>query len=93
LSDFNLIGDKLTVLGPGRPIAVAWMKGHSLFYTVANSYRAGQSALAVAFNDHSDAIVATVMVAHDRPAVIEPTVIEFLNSRTILRWAEVTLGL
>ena len=93
LSDFNLMGNKLSVLGPGHPIAVAWMKGRSRSYTVAGPFRAGQSALAVAFNDHCDAIVATVVVAHDRPAIIEPSVIEFLNSKTILGWAEVTLGL
>jgi hypothetical protein len=33
------------------------------------------------------------VVAHARPSIIEPSVIEFLNSRTILGWAEVTLGL
>ena len=93
LSDFNLMGNKHSVLGPGHPITVAWMKGRSRSYTVAGPFRAGQSALAVAFNDHCDAIVATVMVSHDRPAIIEPSVIEFLNSRTILSWAEVTLGL
>jgi hypothetical protein len=49
--------------------------------------------LAIAFNDHCDAIVATVVVARDRPAVIEPNVLAFLNSKTILGWAEVTLGL
>lgn len=93
LSDFSLMGDKLSVLGPGHPIAVAWMKGRSRSYTVAGTFRAGQSALAVAFNDHCDAIVATVVAAHDRPTIIEPSVIEFLNSKTILSWAEVTLGL
>ncbi len=81
---FNLMGDKPSVLGPGHPIAVAWMKGRSRSYTVAGPFRAGQSALAVVFNDHCDAIVATVVVAHDRPAIIEPSVIEFLNSKTIL---------
>jgi hypothetical protein len=29
----------------------------------------------------------------DQPATIEPSVIELLNSKTILSWAEVTLGL
>jgi hypothetical protein len=93
LSDFSLMGDKPSVLGPGHPIAVAWMKGRSRSYTAAGSYRARQSALAIAFNDHCDAIVATIVVGHDRPAVIEPGVIEFLNSKIILSWAEVTLGL
>jgi hypothetical protein len=93
LSDFNLMGDKLSVLGPGHPIAVAWMTGRSRSYAAVGPLRAGQSALAVAFNDHCDAIVATIVVAHDRPTIIEPSVIEFLNSKTILHWAEVTLGL
>ena len=60
---------------------------------LADAYRARNSALAVAFNDRCDAIVATAVVAHDRPAAIEPGVIEFLNSKTIVHWAEVTLGL
>jgi hypothetical protein len=47
----------------------------------------------VAFNDHCDAVVGTVVAAHDHPAAIEPSVIEFLNSQTIIHWAEVTLGL
>ena len=29
----------------------------------------------------------------DRPAQVEARVLEFLNRPTILRWAEVTLGL
>jgi hypothetical protein len=93
LSDFRLMGDKLSVLGPGHPINVAWMKGRSRAYAIADSYYAPNSALAVAFNDHCDAVVATAVVAHDRPAAIEPSVIEFLNSKTIVHWAEVTLGL
>jgi hypothetical protein len=93
LSDFSLMGEKPSVLGPGHPIDVAWMKGRSRFYTVTNSYRAPNSALAIAFNDHCDAVVATVVVPHHRPAVIEPSVTAFLNSKTIIDWAEVTLGL
>jgi hypothetical protein len=94
LSDFNLMGDKIAVLSDGRPISVARMKGRSRAYAVAKPVRAGaKSALSVAFNDRCDAIVATVVVGHDRPAAIEPGVIEFLNGKTVLRWAEVTLGL
>jgi hypothetical protein len=93
LSDFRLMGDKLSILGPGHPINVAWMKGRSRAYAITDPYRAPNSALAIAFNDHCDAVVATAVVAHDRPAAIEPGVIEFLNSKTIVHWAEVTLGL
>jgi hypothetical protein len=93
LSDFGLMGEKRSVLGPGHPIRVAWMNGRSRSYTIADSYRPQKSALAVAFNDRCDAVVATIVVAHDQPAAIEPSVIEFLNSQTIVHWAEVTLGL
>jgi hypothetical protein len=93
LSDFRLMGEKPIVLGPGRPINVAWMKGRSRAYAIADPYRAPNSALAVAFNDRCDAIVATAVVAHDLPEAIEPSVIDFLNSKVIVHWAEVTLGL
>ena len=93
LSDFNLMGEKPAVLGAGHEINIAWMKGRSRAYTVAEPYRAPGSALAIAFNDRCDAIVATATVAHDPPTAIEPSVIEFLNSEVIVRWAEVTLGL
>jgi len=50
LSDFALMGEKLSVLGPGREINVAWMKGRSRPYAVSERYRAPNSALAIAFN-------------------------------------------
>lgn len=93
LGDFSLMGDKPSVLAPGHPITVAWMKGRSRPYAMAHPFQPGRSALAVAFNDHCDAIVATVVVANGQPTTIEPSVIEFLNSKTIINWAEVTLGL
>ena len=89
LSDFDLMGKgTVTPLGNGRPIIVAWMKGRSRSYAISSA-----SALSVAFNDRCDAIVATVVQGRDRPDAIEPGVLEFLNGKTVLRWAEVTLGL
>ena len=93
LSDFALMGEKLSVLGPGREINVAWMKGRSRPYAVSERYRAPNSALAIAFNDRCDAIVATAVVAHDHSKTMESSVIEFLNSDVVVHWAEVTLGL
>jgi hypothetical protein len=93
LSDFTLMGEKISVLGPGRQIRVAWMKGRSRAYAVAESLRSPNSALAVAFNDRCDAIVATAVVGRDDPRTIEPSVIDFLNSEVVVHWAEVTLGL
>jgi hypothetical protein len=93
LSDFNLMGGRPSVLGAGHEIKIAWMKGRSRAYSVAEPYRAPGSVLAIAFNDRCDAIVATATVAHDGPKAIEPSVIAFLNSETVVHWAEVTLGL
>jgi hypothetical protein len=92
ISDFELLGNLQTAQAPGKPIAVAWMKGRSRAYTIGEP-RAKKSALSVGFNDRCDAIVATATLTHDRPTAVEPAVLEFLNSKTVLRWAEVTLGL
>ena len=94
LSDFDLMG-KGTVkpLGDGRPITVAWMKGRSRAYALADGFQGGKSALSIGYNDRCDAIVATVMVPHDRPGDVEAAAIQFLNGPTVMRWAEVTLGL
>ena len=85
------MGDKPSELGPGRPISVRWMKGRSRAYTTGDFRR--NSALAIAFNDRCDAVVATVVTARDRPDAIEPSAIAFLNSDEIIQWATVTLGL
>jgi hypothetical protein len=53
----------------------------------------GRSTLTIAFNDHCDALVDTVGTGHNRPAELEPVVLEFLNWDTVIHWAEVTLGL
>jgi hypothetical protein len=63
------------------------MKGRSRSYAIS---RGGKSALSLAFNERCDAVVATVA---DKPEFIEPHIIEFLNSKNILHWIEVTLGL
>jgi hypothetical protein len=93
MSDFDLVGGEVSPLGAGRPIAVAWMKGRSRAYTLMARKPPGKTALSVAFNDRCDMVVATAVLQHDRPATIEPSVIDFLNGSTVLRWAEVTLGL
>jgi hypothetical protein len=93
LSDFLLVGNQLSAMGQGQPITVAHMKGRSRPYAIVTADRSDKSALSVAFNDRCDAIVATVITGHAKPTSIEPTVIAFLNGATVLRWAEVTLGL
>ena len=93
VSDFDLFGNRLTALGPGQPITVAWMKGRSRAFSIGGASRAEKSALSIGFNNRCDVMVATAVLGDDRPGAVEPAVLAFLNSRTVLRWAEVTLGL
>jgi hypothetical protein len=93
MSDLDLIGNHVSPLGAGRPITVAWMKGRSRAYTVSARNQPGKTAISVAFNDRCDMISAMAVLPHDQPSKIEPSIIEFLNSRTVLQWAEITIGL
>ena len=93
MSDFDLVGGEVSPLGAGRPIRIGWMKGRSRAYTLTSRDPPGKSTISVVINDRCDMIVATVVLPHDRRATIEPGVMEFLNSRTVLHWAEVALGI
>lgn len=93
ISDFDLFESKLAALGPGKPIAVAWMKGRSRGFAIPANPRSARSALSIGFNDHCDAIIATALVSVAQPEGVEQAVLDFLNSQTVLRWAEKTLGL
>lgn len=93
ISDFELIGGQAAPQGPGRPVSVFWMKGRSRPFDAEAAMGARVSALSVGFNQRCDAIVATAVVAPGRAAEIEPSVLEFLNSRTVLRWTQAALGL
>jgi hypothetical protein len=93
MSDFDLVGGEVSPLGAGRPIVVAWMKGRSRACALTARNRPGRSAISIVFNDRRDMIVATAVLAHDRPAEIEPGIMEFLNSKSVLHWAEIALGI
>lgn len=93
VGDVSLIGNQFAPLASGRAIAVGPMNGRSRPYRVTPAFASGQWALALAFNERCDVIVATASSARDQPRPIEDAVLAFLNSKTILRWAEVTLGL
>ena len=69
------------------------MTGRSRVYVLATRNPLGKTAISAAFNERCDMIVATVILPHDRPGAIEQQAIEFLNGQTVMRWAEVTLGL
>jgi len=69
------------------------MRGRSRGYAVGGRGATAKSALAIAFHDRCDLIVATTAIGGDQPGVQEDAVLEFLKSDLVLRWAEVTLGL
>jgi hypothetical protein len=89
VSDAELVGGESSALGPGRPIAVHWMKGRSRGYRVGT--RESKPVLSLAFNDRCDVIVATV-IAGNAPVAQEQAVLEFLNGDLMLHWAEAILG-
>ena len=93
MSDFELVGSEVVPLGEGRPIQVGHMQGRSRAYMLAARNAPGKVALSVAFNDRCDMVVATAVLPYDRPTMVEAAVMTFLNSRTVLGWAEVSLGL
>jgi hypothetical protein len=93
LSDFDFMNGDTVALGDGRDINVAWMKGRIRAYAFSKPNRSRISAIAIAFNNNSDALVATVVVNDAQPTAVEPVVIEFLNGQTIQRWVMLALGL
>ena len=92
MGDLYLVGE-VSPLGSGRPIDIASMKGRSRNYKINTRGSPGKTAISIAYNERCDMIAATAVLGHDRPELTEPSLIEFLNSRTVMSWAEVTLGL
>jgi len=92
MGDLVLVGEA-SPLGTSRPIRIASMEGRSRAYTLNAGSPVGKTAISVIFRERCDMIAATAVLGNDRPAAIEPSVIEFLNGATVMRWAEITLGL
>jgi hypothetical protein len=93
VGDLELLSDKFEGLSDGRAISVGWMKGRSRPYHVTVRYGAPRTALAIAFNDKCDVVVATVVAERSRIPAAERAAIEFLNGDPVLRWVEKELGL
>jgi hypothetical protein len=92
LSDFDFMNGAAVALGDGHGINIAWMKGRIRAYTIVRPSRLRTSAITVAVNNNSDALVATAVVYDAEPVAVEPVVIEFLNGQTIQRWITHALG-
>ena len=65
VGDLELYSDKFKGLSEGRFITVGWMKGRSRPYQVEMRHGAPRTALAIAFNDKCDVVVATVAADRD----------------------------
>jgi hypothetical protein len=91
VGDLELLSSTFKALGDGRPVSVGSMKGRSRPYRVARPYSSPRTALAIAFNDKCDVVVATVVT--DDVAAAERAALGFLNGDLVLRWAEKELGL
>lgn len=92
VADLELLGPKFSGLAAGRPVAVGWMKGRIRHFLVVGPYRPQQSALAIAFNDKCDVVVATVTADRDI-RLAERAALDFLNADLVLRWTAAQLGL
>jgi hypothetical protein len=91
VGDLELLSSTFNALGDGRPVTVGWMKGRTRPYRIARSYGSPRTALAIAFNDKCDVVVATVLT--DDVAAAERAALGFLNGDLVLRWTEKELGL
>jgi hypothetical protein len=80
-------------LSEGRAITVGSMKGRSRPYQVDMRYGPVRTALAIAFNDKCDVVVATVGAERRHLVNAERLGLDFLNSDRVLRWVETELGL
>ena len=93
LSDFDFIKGQATALGAGHEIDIAGMKGRLRAYAIGGPILSQTYAFSIAFNNNSDALVATVTLKGAPAGPMEPVIIQFLNGKNIQRWVTRTLGL
>jgi hypothetical protein len=95
VADTDLKSRKFQPLGPSRPIKVGWMDGLSRPYVAIDeeSGAARERLISIAFNDGCDAVVALAALGSGDPDVIEPAVIDFLKTRSLVLWVKKELGL
>ena len=93
VGDFDLFGGALYPQAAGQPVKVGWMKGRSRPFAIRDARQGDATILTVGLHDNCDALVATAVLERGQLAAAEPLVMDFLNSKTVVDWAEVTLGL
>jgi hypothetical protein len=92
VGDVDLLAPRFAPRAGGQPVTVGWMSGRSRPYQVDNA-SGPHSALAIAFNDKCDVIVATVTTDRDTARNAERAALDFLNGEAVMRWTKAELGL
>jgi hypothetical protein len=90
LSDFEFMNGASAAHGNGHVINVGWMKGRIRAY---GPDPARATAFSIAYNNDSDALVATLVFNDAQPDDVEPAVVGFLDSEPMRRWVKSALGL
>jgi hypothetical protein len=93
VGDLEILSDQWVGLEDGREIKVGSLNGRSRPYHVTMRYAPPVTAIAIGFNDRCDVAVATVVADRERIKDAHRHAVEFLNSKLVLRWAELELGL
>ena len=93
VGDVSLLSDTFVPLRDGEPVIVGWMHGRKRLYDAAPRYASKQNALAVAFNDQCDVIVATVTSKRQVSPAAEQAALAFLNSDPAKQFFKSALGL
>jgi hypothetical protein len=91
VGDIELIGPQFVGVAEGTPVTVGWMQGRSRAFTVTGPFQPTSTALAIAFNDKCDVVVATVTAAGDSSNA-QRLALKFLTTDIVLRWARAELG-
>jgi hypothetical protein len=92
VADTDMVNPKVKPLGPSRPVKVGWMHGLIRPYVTVGD-KEGDRLLSIAFNDECDAVVALAQFGQADPAVVQPAVVAFLNTRSMVLWTKKELGL
>jgi hypothetical protein len=92
VADTELLRAKTRALGSGRPIKIGWMRGLTRSYSASDG-ETGERLVSIAYNDECDVVVAVARFANGNPAVLEPAILAFLNTDTMVLWAKKELGL
>jgi hypothetical protein len=92
LSDFEFMKGAEVARDAGHEVKIGWMKGRLRTYAIASPSRPA-SAISIAYNNNSDALVATILLNDAQLNAVEPAIIDFLNGKEMLGWVKNTLGL